>query len=94
VSSEAIKTWMPNTNYWDATNWDVKRIPCLSDRVIFPAEMTAAVALHPGATRLRELVLPLTGEILLAKSGELNLLGQVNSLAANCPGEGTVLTFT
>jgi len=87
VHAEAVKTWMPSTNYWDVNNWDMKRLPCRSDRVIFPADSSSAVSLHPGATNLREMVLPLTGEVLLAPNGELTVTGQHDSLA-NCPGEG------
>lgn len=77
---------MPSTNFWDASNWDVKRMPCRSDRVIFPAESSSAVALHPGATNLREMVLPQTGELLLAQNGELAITGLHDG--TNCPGEG------
>lgn len=87
VCAESEKTWMPSTNYWDASNWDVKRIPCRNDLVIFPADSSSAVALHPGATSLREMVLPLTGEVLLAQFGELTFSGKQVVANANCPGE-------
>ncbi|XP_065331558.1 protein amnionless [Cloeon dipterum] len=90
-SNGAIKTWMPSTNYWDVKNWDVKRIPCRNDRVIFPQDSAAAVALHPGATNLREMVLPLTGEVLLASNGDLNVVGQQDNLGG-CEGEEVEFT--
>ncbi|KAJ4444373.1 hypothetical protein ANN_06165 [Periplaneta americana] len=70
------KTWIPNTNYDNPSNWDLGRVPSYNDRVIFPSEMESAVQLRDGATTVRELVLPSNGEILLPFTGSLVVTGK------------------
>ncbi|XP_059488087.1 protein amnionless isoform X2 [Neocloeon triangulifer] len=89
TNADAVKTWMPNTNYWDPMNWDVKRMPCRNDLVIFPSSLSASIALHPGATSVKGIVLPTTGELLLS-NGDLILTGLQN--ASGCIGEDVEFT--
>ncbi|KAF4524648.1 hypothetical protein B566_EDAN013758 [Ephemera danica] len=90
ISTATIKTWYPNTNFWNPENWDLKRSPCRSDLVQFPATAEVAVSLHAGTTALREIVLPINGELVLAE-GQLLVTGLSGTTSAGCPGEE--LTF-
>ncbi|KAJ8045694.1 Protein amnionless [Holothuria leucospilota] len=56
--------WNKNVNFDNKDNWDLGRAPCASDKVIIPEESTS-VFLQMNGT-LKELILPMEGEIILA----------------------------
>ncbi|KAJ9578733.1 hypothetical protein L9F63_005095, partial [Diploptera punctata] len=79
------KTWIPNTNYNNPSNWDLQRVPCQADRVIFPSYLQSAVRIPDGSTIIQELVLPSEGEIILPFTGSLEVTGKSSS--KDCTGE-------
>lgn len=83
------KTWTPNTNYDNANNWDLARLPCSTDRVIFPSQLESAVQFRDGSTTLRELVLPTNGEIMLPLTGSVTINGDSRP-EQECRGEGKI----
>jgi hypothetical protein len=81
------KIWTRNTNYDNPLNWDLARVPCSTDRVIFPSQIESAVQFKDGRTVMKEMVLPSNGEILLPLTGSLTIGG--DSIPKDkCPGEG------
>lgn len=81
------KIWMRNTNYDNPRNWNLARVPCSTDRVIFPSQIDVAVQFKDGSTMVKELVLPSNGEIMLPLTGSLNIGGD-SVLKDKCPGQG------
>lgn len=47
------KIWIPDTKFDNPNNWNMKRVPCEKDRVVFPSSMDIAVALPTGTTIIR-----------------------------------------
>ena len=80
------KTWIPNTNYDNPSNWDLQRVPCQTDKVIFPSYLQSTVQFRDGSTVMKELVLPSDGEIILPITGSLEVTGK--STSKECTGEG------
>lgn len=81
------KVWMRNTNYDNPSNWNLARVPCSTDRVIFPSQMEVAVQFKDGSTMVKEMVLPSNGEIMLPLTGSLTIGGN-SILQDKCPGQG------
>lgn len=81
------KTWTRNTNYDNPHNWDLGRVPCSTDRVIFPSQIESAVQFKDGRTVLTEIVLPSNGEIMLPLTGSL-IIGGDSVPKDKCPAEG------
>lgn len=86
VGSET-KNWTRNTNYDNPLNWDLARVPCSTDRVIFPSQIEAAVQFRDGSTVVKEMVLPSNGEIMLPLTCSLAIGGN-SVLKDKCPGQG------
>jgi hypothetical protein len=78
---------MWNTNYDNKLNWNLARVPCSTDRVIFPSQIEVAVQFKDGRTTVREMVLPSSGEIMLPLTGSLDIGGN-SVLKDKCPGQG------
>lgn len=81
------KVWMRNTSYDNPQNWNLARVPCSTDRVIFPSQIEVAVMFKDGSTVVKEMVLPSNGEIMLPLTGSLTI-GGGSVLKDKCPGQG------
>jgi len=81
------KVWMRNTSYDNPHNWNLARVPCSTDRVIFPSQIEVAVQFKDGSTVVKEVVLPSNGEIMLPLTGSLTI-GGGSVLKDKCPGQG------
>ncbi|XP_072032510.1 protein amnionless-like [Amphiura filiformis] len=66
LSAGATKQWTRDVGYNNAANWDVGRVPCAQDKVIF-TDQTSVVFLQVNGT-MREVVLPTNGEVVLANT--------------------------
>ncbi|XP_075225313.1 amnion associated transmembrane protein [Lycorma delicatula] len=86
------RTWLMsgNTNFNNSLNWDLGRVPCSQDNVIFPRRMSFVVRLPEGETILRQLVLPPDGELLLPFNGKL-LMSNLNDNSDECHGKDTIV---
>ncbi|XP_049785970.1 protein amnionless [Schistocerca cancellata] len=87
----ATKTWLRNTDWANAANWDGGRVPCSRDRAVLPGWLSAAVRLPEGDTAVAELLLPHSGELLLPADGALLLAGDAHA-APDCPGQDVVFS--
>jgi len=81
------KVWMRNTNYDNPHNWNLARVPCSTDRVIFPSQIEVAVQFKDGSTAVKGMVLPSNGEIMLPLNGSLTIVGD-SVRKDKCPGQG------
>lgn len=90
-SGGVTKTWTRDTNFDNPYNWDLARVPCSNDRVIIPSQVESAIRLKDGSTKMKELVLPTNGEIMLPLTGSLLITGDSRA-KDKCPGEDIVFT--
>lgn len=78
------KVWNKNVNFYNGENWGTGRSPCPSDTLYIPDESTS-IFLQTNGT-LKELVLPMDGEIVLAN--DLKLAFSDDPLVdTDCPGQ-------
>ncbi|XP_070577931.1 protein amnionless-like [Ptychodera flava] len=83
--SAITKRWLPNTNYDNPKNWNVSRLPCPMDNVVFGRQdETVSVYLQSNST-LREMILPTDGVIVLANDMILTFTDE--SSDPSCKGE-------
>lgn len=72
-------------NYESAENWDPKRVPCESDRIIYSKIFDEEVFLSKQNILVREILLPRTGNIILKKEAVIELSSDAIQYP-NCPG--------
>ncbi|XP_002737155.1 protein amnionless-like [Saccoglossus kowalevskii] len=85
-SESDTKQWIPNTNYDNPNNWNVGRLPCHNDHIIWTEDVSVFLQTN---TTMRELTLPLNGVITLADNTVLSLSDQ--DVDPEC--EGTDVEF-
>ncbi|PSN48330.1 hypothetical protein C0J52_03412 [Blattella germanica] len=93
LTGGVTKLWLLNTDFDNPNNWDPQRLPCKTDRAIFPAQLQSAVSLVVDSTKVGELVLPSNGELILPLTGTLQITGNRKS-TSDCPVEDIVFTRT
>lgn len=80
-----MKKWIPGANYDIAENWDPKRVPCESDRILFSQIFDEELYVAKKNILVREILLPRTGNIILEKDGMIQLTNDAIKYP-DCPG--------
>ncbi|KAK0059920.1 protein amnionless, partial [Biomphalaria pfeifferi] len=75
------KKWLPDTNFNNPKNWSPPGIPCGDAVVILPT--TLRVVYVQVNTTMREMILPVSGELILGQNMNIGFTDQPQ---ANCPG--------
>ncbi|BFZ12286.1 hypothetical protein BsWGS_15325 [Bradybaena similaris] len=83
------KRWLPDTNFDNPNNWNLKRTPCGNDVAIIPDD--SPIVYMQLNTTIKELLLPKNGEIILGKN---MALGFTESAAVGCEEASGDLEFT
>ncbi|XP_070579133.1 protein amnionless-like [Ptychodera flava] len=82
----STKEWLPNVNYDNPDNWNVKRLPCANDRVMLtgPENSVVSVFLQSNST-MREIILPMDGVVTMQSDMVLSFSDANED--PSCPGE-------
>ncbi|XP_033106347.1 protein amnionless-like [Anneissia japonica] len=78
------KHWLKNLNFDNTENWDKNRVPCANDRIIIPNQ-SESVYVQTNTT-LREMVLPVDGEVVLGQNIVINFASDA-AVDLECNGE-------
>ncbi|XP_078000745.1 protein amnionless-like [Glandiceps talaboti] len=84
------KDWIPNIDYENPDNWNVKRLPCSNDRIILgsPSDTNVSVFIQSNAT-MKEVVLPNDGVVALGN----NVVWSFSDEDEDASCEGTDVEF-
>ncbi|CAH1792522.1 unnamed protein product [Owenia fusiformis] len=77
------KRWIPNTDFNNPSNWDLGRVPCKNNRIVFPE--SAPLVYMQSNTTLMNIVLPSNGEIVLGDYVTLGFSDKIDT-SATCRG--------
>ncbi|GLV32349.1 amnionless [Carabus blaptoides fortunei] len=74
------RIWLPNTNYDEPMNWLGHQLPCDLSKIVFPADLNAAIHL-PSLIKVRAIQFSNEGELILKQDGVIGLTTYGDELA-------------
>lgn len=77
------REWKHSTNFRDKNNWKNGNSPCNGSTIVFPTGLDAVILLPKTDNKFAEIVLPMSGEILIQDESQITL-GDVDVPDKDC----------